>query len=108
MRAIIYGAYDAKDETTQRTPIFNLTSFVNMGEWFTGFDVLNNYGDGRLLGKQLTNMHDEAWRQSRVDAPCHLERLGKALANFTEAIWLNCPLDALREAANVTQSLEQA
>jgi CRISPR-associated protein, TM1812 family len=41
---MIYGAFDARDEATNTTPVFDLTPFLNLLDWTTATDAFLKYG----------------------------------------------------------------
>ena len=51
LRSIIYGAFEARNENANETPIFNLTPFVDLLEWMNAVNVFQNYGDARHIAK---------------------------------------------------------
>lgn len=46
---IIYGAFEARDEEKNETPIFDLTPFVELLDWMNAVNVFQNYGDARPI-----------------------------------------------------------
>ena len=46
---IIYGAFEARDTETNRTPIFDLTPFVELLNWTNAVNVFQNSGDARPI-----------------------------------------------------------
>ena len=46
---IIYGAFEARDTVTNRTPIFDLTPFVELLNWTNAVNVFQNSGDARPI-----------------------------------------------------------
>lgn len=51
LQSIIYGAFEARNENVNETPIFNLTPFVDLLEWMSAVNVFQNYGDARHIAK---------------------------------------------------------
>lgn len=51
LKHIIYGAFEARDTTTDRTPIFDLTPFVQLLDWTNAVNVFQNSGDARPIAE---------------------------------------------------------
>ena len=49
LKHIIYGAFEARDEETNCTPIFDLTPFVELLDWMNAVNVFQNSGDARPI-----------------------------------------------------------
>ena len=49
LKHIVYGAFEARDEKTNRTPIFDLTPFVELLNWMNAVNIFQNSGDARPL-----------------------------------------------------------
>ena len=49
LKHIIYGAFEARDTTTDQTPIFDLTPFVQLLDWTNAVNVFQNSGDARPI-----------------------------------------------------------
>jgi len=49
LKHIIYGAYDARDENTNLSPIFDLTPFVRLLDWTHAVNIFQNSGDARSI-----------------------------------------------------------
>ncbi len=50
---VLYGAFEARDEQTNRSPVFDLTPFVSLLDWLTATDQFVQTGDARRLAKLL-------------------------------------------------------
>lgn len=49
LKHIIYGAFDARNQDTNQTPIFDLTPFVELLDWMNAVNVFQNSGDSRSI-----------------------------------------------------------
>lgn len=77
LRHIIYGAFEARDTKTERTPIFDLTPFVKLLDWTNAQTLFQQTGDAREIAKlDLPNM------------------IVNPLTKLSEALLTNRPLEA--------------
>ena len=77
LRHIIYGAFEARDTKTDRTPIFDLTPFVKLLDWTNAQTIFQQTGDAREIAKlDLPNM------------------IVNPLTKLSEALLTNRPLEA--------------
>lgn len=81
LKHIIYGAFEARDTTTDRTPIFDLTPFVQLLDWTNAVNVFQNSGDARPIAE--LNISDD---------------ISEALKTLSEALLTNRTLDAQNAA----------
>ena len=51
LKQIIYGAYEARNQDTNETPIFDLTPFVELLDWTNAVNVFQNSGDARPIAE---------------------------------------------------------
>lgn len=77
LKHIIYGAFEARDENTNRTPIFDLTPFVELLDWTNAVNVLQRSGDARpIAGLEVQ------------------DDIANALTSLSEALLTNRTLEA--------------
>lgn len=57
---IIYGAWEARDKETDRSPVFDLTPFVTLLDWLTATNQFIYTGDARFLAHQLSKQQEPA------------------------------------------------
>lgn len=101
VKAVIYGAYEAKDEAGN-APVFDLTPFVSLLDWLTATEQFTQTGDARPLATLLNPEHDKS-------GP--LAQASKALINVSLAAFLCQPFRLMQEAPklnNILQSAENA
>jgi len=53
LHAVLYGAYEARDTDSNRSPVFDLTPFVALLDWLTATDQFIQTGDARRLAELL-------------------------------------------------------
>lgn len=108
LRAILYGAYEARDKERNVAPVFDLTTLVDLADWLSGIEAFERSGDGRLLAQRLRELHGTAYRHRGNQLPQHLARIASQLESFSEAVRLNRPLDALASADKLRARLADA
>ena len=81
LKHIIYGAYEARNSETNKTPIFDLTPFVELLDWMNAVNVFQNYGDARPIASLNVN-----------------QRMKNTLNSLSNALLVNRILEA-QEAA---------
>ena len=88
LKHIIYGAFEARNQDTNRTPIFDLTPFVELLDWMNAVNVFQNSGDARPIA------------DLNVDP-----KIDNALTRLSNALLTNRTLEA-QDAARVFNGLE--
>lgn len=83
LKHIIYGAFEARDIETDKTPIFDLTPFVKLLDWMNAVNVFQNSGDAR----SIANLNVQ-------------KDIAAALANLSDALLTNRTLEAQNAAFN--------
>ena len=81
LKYIIYGAFEARDANTNRTPIFDLTPFIQLLDWMNAVNVFQRSGDARPI--------------AGLDVP---EDISNALRGLSEALLTNRTLEAQNAA----------
>jgi CRISPR-associated DxTHG motif protein len=109
---LLYGAYEARDQASNRTPIFDLTPFVDLLEWLTAAERFVEVGDGRRLSELLQwgiptgpelAQHSQA-RQLRD----RLKPAATIVEDISLALRLIRPLETAQAAAKLQEALENA
>ena len=77
LKHIIYGAYEARNPDTNHTPIFDLTTFVELLDWMNAFTIFQRSGDASEIAK--------------LNLPNNIER---KLTNVSTALLTNRTLEA--------------
>lgn len=77
LQHIIYGAFEARDQETEQTPIFDLTPFVDLLDWMNAFTIFQRSGDAGDIAK--------------LNLPNSIKR---ALTNVSEALLTNRTFEA--------------
>jgi len=101
LRGVIYGAFEARDKATNRTPVFDLTPFVVLLDWLTATNQFIHTGNARYLAHLLEGQG----RQRHSNA---LKRAGRSLNGLSLAMMLCRPLEIMEEAGGIVQALSGA
>lgn len=102
---VVYGAYEARDETG--TPIFDLTPFISILDWFAAVRSFVEHVDATYLRDLLAGIQAEEHRE-RGDGtpPTHLASWSNRLQNFTAAVRLSRPVEAMSSARSIFNDLD--
>lgn len=111
LRAVYYGNWEARDQsvTPPRTPVIELSEFVQLLDWMTAANHFARTGDSVDFAGLIERVKPDyrtatvgeinAWRDARIDGAIgQLQRLSLALQ-------LIRPNDALKESAGLTERL---
>ena len=112
VRGVIYGAYEARNVKTNRTPVFDLTPFVTLLDWLTAADRFIQTGDGRPLATLLREhmppglaMRDDLEERALGKG---LTKAAAAIEGVTLALRVTRPLETMESAARLEAALRQA
>ena len=112
VRRVVYGAFEARDEETNRTPVFDLTPFVSLLDWLTATDRFVETGDGRPLANLLRKrMPPGPLMGEDLDARAlghQLKYAAEAIGEVSLALNVTRPLEAMRAAVQLDHNLRQA
>jgi CRISPR-associated DxTHG motif protein len=109
VQRLVYGAYEARGDD-KRTPVFDLTPFLDLLDWAAAADLLRRTGNAEPLGDLLRSTKDRLI-QSGVAAPQLASRLsdaGGALAGMSRAMRLARVHESMTNAADLMQKLDLA
>lgn len=101
VEAIIYGAFDARDKESNRSPVFNLTPFVSLLDWLTATNQFIYTGDARYLAHLLT-------KEGMDRRSAALKKAGEQLQSLSLAMMLCRPLEVMDEAGGLEGALQRA
>lgn len=106
---VYYGAYEARDKDTDRTPIFDLTPFVDLLDWTIAADLFIRFGDAQDLAG-LASATKDKWRRGeafngRVIGP--LGEIAGCMQDLSLALRLIRPEEALGAAAKLEHAAEK-
>lgn len=102
---VYYGAYEARQDS--RTPVFDLTPFVELLDWTVAADRFIRFGDGRDLAR-LAGRDKAEWAKAGLTDEKELfvwGRLADSLRKISLALRLIRPHEAMEEAYNLQKHL---
>ncbi|GBC78115.1 hypothetical protein HRbin08_01601 [bacterium HR08] len=115
IRHIVYGAYDARDpyrtppEPTDRVPVFDLTSLLDLLDWLSGAEALLSRSDSALLAEKMERAQNALWRERAGGAlPRRLKSVAQKLNDLSHALHLSRPRDVMRLADELLPLLDDA
>jgi len=102
LERIVYGAFEARDQATNRTPVFDLTPFARLLDWTTATDTFLRYGRADGLA-ELLNMMPATTQASTTGA----QQLTASLRSLTSALHTSRPAEVMQRAASLDQVIQQ-
>jgi len=103
---IIYGAFEARDESTNRTPIMDLTAVVDLVDWSVATQQFLAYGDAQPLRTVFHVLKEESRKGDEV--ALNLGGAGNQLEILSRALALNRPIEAISASEGFISALEKA
>ena len=97
VQRIVYGAYEARDIATNRTPVFDLTPFVTLLDWLTATNQFIYTGNARYLAHLL----EESQRPP-------LDHLAEQVDAIAMGLHLLRPLQVSQSASQLPDALTEA
>lgn len=107
---ILYGAWEARDQTTNMAPVFDLTPFLDMANWMSAANVFLKTGHGGLIADLLKQTQRAAWMSNAAmgERPRELITLASNLHYLSEALLMTRVDEVSRTAGLVSRSLSRA
>lgn len=109
---IVYGAFEAKDQEKDITPIYDLTQFVEIQDWIVGTKFFLDTANAKLLSEMLSETQNKFWRKREnyylSNLPKALGKISSLLNKFSCAIWLAQPLETMEVSTNLSKILKEA
>lgn len=100
VKQMVYGAYDAKDNEQNRTPVFDLTPFLTLLDWTAATNIFLKSGRAADLSALLRN-----GLASSQDA---FEPLANRLETLSLALHTSRPAKVLQAANKLNEDISQA
>ncbi len=108
VQAVYYGAWDARNQETNESPIFDLTSFVILLDWTVATDQFLETGDSQTLAEQLLQAHQLPWRRGNDDSllfPRRLQGVAGTLTTLGQALRLARAEEMMAGTATLQENL---
>jgi CRISPR-associated DxTHG motif protein len=109
---VLYGAWEARDKETDRSPVFDLTPFVALLDWLAATNRFVDLGDGHALAGLLRQGMPPGIQMGQ---DLQARQLGQQLRSGAEAIEmvslalrLARPVESMQAAAHLASTLQQA
>lgn len=118
LQAVFYGNFEASDRSAEiwRTPVIDLTRFVDLFDWMVAADRFVRFGDARDLAQLLHERHQSikpdlhtasqadisAWNNSPV------KRTANSLTHASQALRVVRPAEAMAASERVCSQLPAA
>lgn len=115
LKHVFFGNFEMRDQsvTPHRTPVLDLTNFVELLDWMVGADLFVRFGDARDLATLLHTQHNRvkpdpktaskdemaAWNNSPIKATA------ENLTKVSKALRVVRPADAMHASAQIMQQL---
>ena len=108
---IYYGAWEARNQAANESPIFDLTPFVTLLDWTIATDRFTRFGDASDLAALLRQGIPPGSQMSR-DLPARalgnaLKRAATAMEGVSLALRLTRPLETMTASANLAATWQQ-
>ena len=97
IEGLIYGAFEAQNKETNKTPTFDLLPMVSLLEWTTATDQFLKTGNGQALASLLSNDDDP-----------QTQNLASSIDSIAQGLQLLRPMDVMREAATLPNHIVEA
>ncbi len=118
LEGLYFGNFEARDQsvTPNRTPVLDLTGFVELLDWMVGADYFVRFGDARDLARLLRAQHErvkpDPHTASKADMSAWNNSPVKTTANnlmrVSQALRVVRPVEAMNASAQIIQQLPQA
>ena len=112
IKALIYGAFEAKNTNTNETPTFDLLPVIRLFDWLTATDQFLKTGNGRdlasLLRQAVPSEQELRLKPETRPIRSHLEKSAKAIESISLALAITRPIEAMEASSNLRSKLEDA
>lgn len=113
VQAVLYGGYDVRDKSANRTPMFDLTPMLTLLEWAVAADRFNRTGDSRYLASIIKEFRPRLAQVAKdsnlpLDDVGGLGNLAGALTSISHSLQLIRPRDIAEQIARLPNTIENA
>jgi len=103
---ILYGAFEARDKTSQETPVFDLKTFIDLFDWsYAAYEFIEN-GNARELRKILVEIQRQRFLQYKKTEFDKIKSFGLTLDTLTKALSLVNIKEAFQKASELSEKAE--
>lgn len=104
---IVYGAFEAKTDQNI-TPIFDLTSFLNLIDWSTSAQQFFQYGNAAPMRDLLKDIHTQTHKSQKEYKAHGLATIGERLTDISDAFAMIRPGEVIEKAKQIPKAFEKA
>ncbi|GAB4483199.1 MAG: hypothetical protein Kow0088_26330 [Anaerolineales bacterium] len=97
---VLYGAWEARDTSTNRSPVFDLTPFVSLLDWLTATEQFIQTGNARQLVQLISSDQHEKDRQ--------IKAVARVLDKVSQAAFLCQPFTLMKVVQELSPTLQEA
>ncbi|MGB9800263.1 MAG: TIGR02221 family CRISPR-associated protein [Thermanaerothrix sp.] len=113
VQAVLYGGYDVRDKSTNRTPMFDLTPMITLLEWAVAADRFNRTGDSRYLASIVKEFRPRLAQVAKdsnlpLDEVGGLGNLAGALTSISHSLQLIRPQNIAEQIESLPSTIEKA
>lgn len=101
IKALYYGAYEARDRGKNISPVFDLTEFCSLLDWIMGVNSFLNHGTAVHIGELLRQAQRTA-KAKQGPAQRELNNFGGLIENISRALFTIRPFEVME----LTRKLE--
>mgnify|MGYP006286067531 CR=1 FL=1 len=101
VNSILYGAYEARNTENNETPVFDLTSFLELIDWSVATNQFIKHGNASYLKEILSGIHRNSYVNNLPYKPQALANIGNQLNELSEAL----SLARIKEAQEISSRL---
>jgi CRISPR-associated DxTHG motif protein len=109
---VLYGAYEARDQASNCSPVFDLTPFVSLLDWITATSRFLETGDGYYLARLLEEgMPSGLERGQDLEARAlgrDLKGAAEAINSVSLALRVTRPIETMKSASTLAETLNRA
>lgn len=105
---IVYGAWEARDEQKNISPVFDITPFLRLIDWTIAIDKFIESGQAWELSQMLNQAHRLPYilGQNQEELPRHLSTLARRLDDVSLALRAIRPKETMDQAFSMIKKLK--
>jgi len=109
---VLYGAWEARDQETNLSPVFDLTPFASLLDWLTATSRFVDSGDGvALAGLLRTGMPSAVLMKEDLSSRAlgkNLRLAAESIESISLALRLARPIETMQSAAQLESTLNRS
>jgi CRISPR-associated DxTHG motif protein len=109
---VLYGAWEARDQKTNRTPVFDLSPFISLLDWLAATNRFIETGDGHSLATLLKQGMPSGTQMSQDldmrQLGTNLKYAAGAIESVSLALSVARPIETMQAAKQLEDSLKKS